>query len=253
MPRFAANLSMMFNEVPFLQRFQRAAAAGFEAVEFLFPYEHPAQAVRDALDEAGLTLALFNAPPGDWEEGERGLSALPGREDAFAESLDLAWAYAEVLKPHRLHVMAGIGGERATYVANLRRAAQAAPEGLPLVIEHINSRDMPGYHLPTTGEGLAVLDAVGAPNLALQLDLYHCQIMEGDLTKRIEALLPRVGHMQVAGVPERHEPDVGEINYPYVFNLLDRLGYVGYVGCEYRPRARTENGLGWFAPYRKVP
>ncbi|PLX39003.1 MAG: hydroxypyruvate isomerase [Hyphomicrobiales bacterium] len=254
MPRFAANLSMMFTERPFMERFAAAAEAGFEAVEYLFPYEHDAAAIRAELDSNGLTQALFNLPPGNWDEGERGLAALPGREGQFAASLDTALAYAEVIGVPRLHAMAGIAsGEdaRAAYIANLKLAAEKAAErGLTLLIEPINTRDMPGYHLSRTDDALAVIDAVGAANLRLQLDLYHCQIMEGDLARHIERLLPFVDHIQIAGVPDRHEPDLGEVNYPYLFDRLDELGYDGWIGCEYRPRDRTENGLGWFGSYR---
>ncbi len=247
MPRFAANLTMMFTERPFLERFEAAAAAGFRAVEFLFPYDRAAAEVRAALDAAGLELALFNAPPGDWDAGERGLAALPGREADFRETLAQALDYAAVLRPARLHLMAGLASgpaARETYRANLAWAAEAAA-GQGLTIEPINARDMPGYHLATSEDAVSVLDAVGAANLGLQLDLYHAQIMEGDLTRRIERLLPRIAHVQIAGVPERHEPDQGEVSYPHLFALMDRLGYAGFVGCEYRPRARTEDGLGW--------
>ena len=249
MPRFAANLSMMFTERPFLERFDAAAAAGFGAVEFLFPYSHPAADIRAALDRSGLELALFNTPPGDWEAGERGTASLPGREAEFRDSVALALDTAAVLQPGRIHVMAGIakGQEaRAVYIANLAHAAATAgAQGL--CIEPINSRDMPGYHLNTSADAVAVLDAVGAANLGLQFDLYHAQITEGDLTRRLEALMPRIAHIQIAGVPDRHEPDGGEVNYPHLFGVLDRLGYDGFVGCEYRPAGRTEDGLGWFA------
>jgi hydroxypyruvate isomerase len=252
MPRFAANLSMMFTERPFMERFDAAAAAGFEAVEFLFPYAHPAAEIRGALDRNGLALALFNAPPGDWEAGERGLASLEGREAEFREGIALALDYASVLNPGRLHIMAGLAegaGARAVYIGNLAHAAKAAGERR-LCIEPINSRDMPGYHLSTSTDAVAVLaavqDRVGADNLGLQFDLYHAQIMEGDLTRRLEALMPRIAHIQIAGVPDRHEPDTGEVNFPHLFGVLDRLGYAGFVGCEYQPRGRTEDGLGWF-------
>ncbi|HSF94011.1 MAG TPA: 2-oxo-tetronate isomerase [Thermohalobaculum sp.] len=253
MPRFAANLSMMFTERPFMERFDAAAAAGFEAVEFLFPYAHPASEIRGALDRNGLAMALFNAPPGDWDGGERGLASLAGREGEFCDAFRLALDYAAVLKPGRLHIMAGLaeGAEaRARYVANLAWAAEAAG-ALRLCIEPINSRDMPGYHLNNSTDGVAVLEAVGAPNLGLQFDLYHAQIMEGDLTRRLERLMPRIAHIQIAGVPDRHEPDGGEVNYPHLFAEIDRLGYDGYVGCEYRPKGRTEDGLGWFQAARQ--
>lgn len=252
MPRFAANLSMMFTEHAFLDRFAAAGAAGFEAVEFLFPYAETAADVRAALDGAGLKQALFNCPPGDWDAGERGMSAIPGREAEFREAIGKALDYAAVIAPDRLHIMAGLaeGPEaEATYVENLKWAAAQAPERT-FLIEPINSRDMPGYFLSTSTQGLRILDAVGAPNLKLQFDLYHTQIMEGDLTKRLESLIDRVGHIQIAGVPDRHEPDRGELNYPALFETLDRLGYDGWIGCEYRPAGRTEDGLGWFAPYR---
>ncbi len=248
MPRFAANLSMMFTERPFMARFDAAAAAGFAAVEFLFPYAHPAAEIRGALDRNGLALALFNAPPGDWEAGERGLASLRGREAEFRDSIARALDTAAVLQPHRLHIMAGLAegaAARAVYLANLADAAEAAgAQGL--TIEPINSRDMPGYHLNTSDDAVAVLVAVGAANLGLQFDLYHAQITEGDLIRRLERLMPRIAHIQIAGVPDRHEPDTGEVNYPHLFAVLDRLGYAGFVGCEYRPAGRTEDGLGWF-------
>ena len=248
MPRFAANLSMMFTDRPFLDRFAAAAAAGFEGIEFLVPYEHEAQAVRAALNAAGLKAALFNCPPGDWAEGERGMAAIPGREAEFRESFDLALRYAEAIRPDRLHVMAGLvaGAEaRATYVANLRWAATRAPDRV-LVVEPINTRDIPGYFLNRSDEAVSVIQEVDAPNLRLQFDLYHAQIMEGDLTRRLERLMPLIAHVQIAGVPDRHEPDAGEVNFPHLFAVLDALGYEGWVGCEYRPAGRTEDGLGWF-------
>lgn len=252
MPRFAANLSMMFTEYAFLDRFQAAAEAGFEAVEFLFPYDEAALDVRAALDGAGLQQALFNCPPGDWDGGERGMASIPGREAEFRDTIAKALDYAAVIAPDRLHIMAGLAeGLEAekTYNENLRWAAAQAPDRT-FVIEPINSRDMPGYFLSTSSAGLRLLDAIGAANLKLQFDLYHAQIMEGDLTKRLEALIDRIGHVQIAGVPDRHEPDEGELNYPALFEVLDRLGYDGWVGCEYRPAGRTTDGLGWFAPYR---
>ena len=218
MPRFAANLSMMFAEYPFLERFDRAAAAGFDAVEFLFPYDFEAGDIRAALDRNGLTMALYNTYPGDSEGGERGLAALPGRGDEFRDGVDRALEYAAVLKPSRIHIMAGIadGPEaRRSYIENLAWAAEAAG-GQTLCIEPINSRDIPGYHLATSADAIGVLDTVGAHNLGLQFDLYHAQIMEGDLTRRIERLMPRIVHMQIAGVPDRHEPDTGEVKIEFV-------------------------------------
>lgn len=247
MPRFAANLSMMFTERPFMQRFDAAAAAGFEAVEFLFPYSWSAVEIRGALDRNGLELALFNADPGDWEAGERGLASVVGREAAFRDSITQALDYAALLRPGCVHIMAGLAAgaaARATYIGNLAHAAEQAG-GQRLCIEPINNRDMPGYHLNNSTDALTVLDAVGVANIGLQFDLYHAQIMEGDLTRRLERLMPRIAHIQIAGVPDRHEPDIGELNFPHLFAVLDRLGYSGFVGCEYRPAGRTEDGLGW--------
>lgn len=257
MPRFAANLSMMFTDVPFLDRFGRAARAGFRAVEFLFPYAFAAEDIRARLVTNELELALFNMPPGDFESGERGLAAVPGREAEFAASIDTAIAYARALGLKRIHAMAGLQppgasreAMRRTYVANLMLAAQRlAAHGITLLIEPINTRDIPGYFLNTQAEAHAILAEIGAPNLRVQMDLYHCQIVEGDVAMKIRRYLPGVGHIQVAGVPERHEPDVGEMNYPYLFALLDELAYDGWIGCEYRPRAGTEEGLGWVKPW----
>ncbi|MGE0801083.1 MAG: 2-oxo-tetronate isomerase [Lautropia sp.] len=253
MPRFAANLSMMYTEVPFLERFAAAAADGFEAVEFLFPYEHSPQQLRERLDASGLQQVLFNTVPGDFAGGERGLACLPGRETEFLAGVDRAIEYAQVLGCPRLHAMAGLapaGAERAalgaTYRSNLRAAAQrCADAGLELLIEPINPRDIPGYFLNTQADAHRLVAEIGAPNLKVQMDLYHCQIVEGDLAMRIRQYLAGVGHIQIAGVPQRHEPDVGEINYPYLFDLLDELGYPGWIGCEYRPKGVTSAGLGW--------
>lgn len=259
MPRFAANLSMMFTEVPFLERFAAAAAAGFEGVEYLFPYEHPPEAIRKALDDAGLEQALFNLPPGDFAAGERGIAALPGREAEFRDGLEKALHYARVIGAKRLHCMAGLIGAEddreafsSTYLANVALAAEkAAPLGITMLIEPINTRSIPGYFLNYQRDGRRIIEQVGAANLKLQLDFFHCQIMEGDLAMHLRELFGVVGHVQVAGVPERHEPDVGEVNYSYLFDLLDEIGYAGWVGCEYVPRGRTEDGLGWFQSYRR--
>jgi hydroxypyruvate isomerase len=253
MPRLAANLSMMFQELPFLDRFKAAADAGFRGVEFLFPYDFPAETIRSKLDESGLEQALFNLPPGDWDKGERGLAAMPGREEDFSDALAKALDYAEALDCPRLHVMSGIVPEGTsqeacteTLIGNLRRAAPLAAErGKTLIIEPINTRDIPGYFLNYQKQALSILDAVGAPNVRLQFDLYHCQIMEGDLAIHMREQLGVIEHIQIAGVPGRHEPDVGEINYPYLFALMDGLGYQGWVGCEYKPRGETVAGLGW--------
>ena len=253
MPNFAANLSMMFTEHAFLDRFQAARSAGFTAVEYLFPYDFAPGDIKAALDAAGLKQALFNGPPGDWEAGERGMASIPGREQEFRDTIGKALEYASVLKPDAIHVMAGNAAgpsAQATYIDNLRWAAEQAGDQL-LVIEPINSRDMPGYFLSRSDQGVAILETVGAPNLKLQFDLYHAQIMEGDLTRRLERILPFIGHIQIAGVPDRHEPDAGELNLPHLFETLDRLGYTGWVGCEYRPAGATVDGLGWFSSYAK--
>lgn len=258
MPRFAANLSFLYTEWPFLDRYRAAAEDGFAAVECLFPYDHPAEAVAQRLREHGLVQALFNLSPGDWSAGERGVAALPGREAAFADTVEQALAYAQIIGCRRLHAMAGLvpasadlSSMRDTYVRNLRAAARRlAPAGITLLIEPINGRDMPGYFLRTQQQAHDIVQEVGEPNLRVQMDLYHCQITEGDLTRRLEKHLPGVGHIQMAGVPERHEPDGGEVAYASLFQRLDELGYAGYVGCEYRPRGQTRAGLAWFQPYR---
>ncbi|MDA8249070.1 MAG: TIM barrel protein [Rhodospirillales bacterium] len=257
MPRFAANLSMMFNEVPFLDRFAAAARAGFQAVEFLFPYEYPAAELRRRLDDNGLQQALFNAPPGDWAGGERGLASLPGRQRDFRDAIARALDYAAALDSPLVHVMAGIppagtapATAAAVYAANLAWAAeQAASAGRRLVIEPINHRDMPGYHLNTTGQAAAIIAAIGAAHLGLQFDIYHCQITEGDVSKRLEALMPITGHIQIADVPARNEPGTGELNWAYLFPRIDALGYAGWIGCEYRPAGETVAGLGWRKTY----
>jgi hydroxypyruvate isomerase len=258
MPRFAANLSMMFTEVPFLDRFARARAAGFEAVEFLFPYEHQAAEIAGRLKAEGLSQVLFNAPPGDWAAGERGVAALPGRAEEFRNGIRRALDYAGVLGCPRLHVMAGLtpaGVPRdtllATYAVNLAFAAEeCAKVGVKPVIEPINHRDIPGFFLNTTDQAAAIIEAIGPERIGMQFDLYHCQITEGDLVKRVEKHLPLIAHMQVADTPGRHEPGTGEVNWPFVFDRIDALGFRGWIGCEYRPKGVTEEGLGWFGPYR---
>lgn len=260
MPKFAANLSFMFTEVPFAERFARAAAAGFRGVEYLFPYEWPAHDIADALRAADLEQVLFNLPAGDWAAGERGLACLPHRQGEFAESVELALDYAMQLECPRLHCLAGLrpaGHDEAeleeTYIANLRYAAdRLAGIGATVMIEPINSRiDMPGYWLDSIDRGFALLDKVDRQNVKLQYDIYHAQIIAGDLARTLEARLPRIGHIQIADNPGRHEPGTGEINYPYLFERLDRLGYDGWIGCEYKPQAATEAGLGWAAAYLK--
>lgn len=258
MPKFAANLSMMYQEhVNFLDRFDAAARAGFKGVEFLFPYDHPPVAIAERLRQNGLTLALFNMPPGDWAEGERGIAALPGREKEFRDGVAEALRYAKATGCRTIHAMAGLwpeGHDRAAgervYVENLHYAVdRLAPEGITTVIEPINTRDIPGYFLNTTGQAMGYIRRVGKPHLHLQLDLYHVQIMEGDLAHHIRALDGNYPHVQIAGNPGRHEPDIGEINYPFLFDLLDELGYAGWVGCEYRPHGATDAGLGWARKY----
>jgi hydroxypyruvate isomerase len=264
MLRFAANLSMLYPEHDFLDRFGAAARDGFEAVEFLFPYAHAPARLAGLLAEHGLQQVLFNAPPGDWDAGERGLACLPGREDEFRRSIEQALRYAEALACPRVHVMAGLvpaGAERArlqaTYEANLAwAAAQAAGDGREVLIEPINPRDIPSYFLNRQDEAHRTVQAVGAANLKVQMDLYHCQIVEGDVATKLRQYLPsgRVGHLQIAGVPERHEPDVGELNHGYLFGVIEELavvsGWAGWIGCEYRPRrgaqpGGTSAGLGW--------
>ncbi len=255
--RLCANLSMMFNELPFLDRFEAAARAGFKGVEFLFPYDHQAAEIRARLEAAGLEQVLFNAPPGEWNGGERGLAALPGRQAEFRDGIARALDYAGVLGNKLLHVMAGIPSPTlspvtaaAMYAANLAWAAeQATAAGIKLVIEPINHRDMPGFHLNTMAQGAAVIEAIGRDRIGLQFDLYHCQITEGDLTERLNTFMPVIAHMQIADVPGRHEPGTGEINWSFVFSRIDALGYDGWVGCEYRPAGETVAGLDWRERY----
>jgi hydroxypyruvate isomerase len=249
MPRFAANLSMMFNEVPFLERFEAAARAGFKGVELLFPYEHPAKEVAARLEGAGLVQTLFNVPPGDFTKGERGIGGIPGREAELETGIATALRYAEALGCPRLHVMAGLtqhGANRPTYVANLRKAARlAAKQGVTLLIEPINGRDIPGYLVNRTSDALAVIAMVGEPNVGLQLDLYHRQIVEGDLSAAIREYGAIAAHMQLANPPDRGEPDAGEIDYAHAFKEIDASGFKGWIGCEYRPRGDTLAGLKW--------
>jgi 2-dehydrotetronate isomerase len=255
MPKFAANLTMMFNEVTFPQRFAAAAAAGFNAVEFLFPYDHAPQEVASWLKESHLENVLFNLPPGDWAAGERGIAALPGRESEFRTGVARGIEYALALGTKRMHMMAGLipagadlRAHREVYLGNLRRAArEVGKHGLDLLIEPINGRDMPGYFLNSQAQAHALCEESGEPNVKVQMDFYHAQIVEGDLATTFKKYFNGIGHVQIAGVPSRNEPDDGEVNYPYLFRLLDELGYDGWVGCEYRPRGRTEDGLAWLA------
>jgi hydroxypyruvate isomerase len=255
MPRFCANLSMLFTELPFLDRFEAAAKAGFAGVEYLFPYEYEPDEILDRLKANGLTQVLFNMPAGDWAAGERGLAALPDRAGEFREGVAKAARYAGALGTSSVHCMAGIlppgidaASARHTYVENLRFAAEAFSDlSANVLIEPINTRDMPGYFLTHTRQAMDVIAEVGAGNVRLQYDCYHMQIMEGDLTPTIERLLPSIAHIQIADTPGRNEPGTGEINYPFIFAHLDRIGYAGWIGCEYRPRGTTADGLGWLA------
>ena len=249
MPRFAANLTFLFNEVPFLERFAAAAAQGFTACEFMLPYDYPAEDLRARLDETGLTLVLFNTAQGNWAAGERGIAALPGREAEFDAALDSARAYARVLGNKLVHVMAGIdqhGARRETFVANLQRAAdRVAGDGLTLVIEPINTRDMPGYFLNRTGPALEILRDVDRTNVGLQFDCYHRAIMDGEVAQGYAEALPLIRHIQVASPPDRGEPDQGEVDYAQVFKMIDASGYKGHIGLEYKPRGETVAGLAW--------
>ena len=254
MPKFAANLSFLFTESPFPERFQKAAAAGFRGVEYLFPYAWSATELAGWLASAGLEQVLFNLPAGDWAAGERGLACLPHRQDEFAESVERALHYATLLDCPRLHCLAGLRPAgymeaelEATYIANLRYAAdRLACIGATVMIEPINSRvDMPAYWLDDMAKAFRVLEAVDRSNVKLQYDVYHAQIMAGDLTRTLSANIQRIGHIQIADNPGRHEPGTGEINYPFLFDQLDRLGYTGWVGCEYHPLTTTAASLGW--------
>jgi hydroxypyruvate isomerase len=264
MPRFAANLSLMYTELPFAERYAAAAADGFGAVECQFPYAFAAAELARRRADAGVEQVLINAPPGRAEAGERGLACLPGRQEAFRRSLlDQALPYAAALGCARVHVMAGLappGADRAalraTYVQNLAWAAhEAAAAGVAILIEPINRRDVPGYFLERQDEAHAIVAEVGSPGLQVQLDLYHCQIVEGDISTRLRRDLAsgRVGHLQIAGVPDRHEPDSGELDYGYLFDLIDTLGWRAAIGCEYRPRHTTRAGLAWFQRYKETP
>jgi hydroxypyruvate isomerase len=258
MPRFSANLTLLFTEVPFLDRFGAAAAAGFRAVEFVSPYAHPAGVVADLVRAYRLEVSVFNMPPGDWEKGDRGLACDPRRGDEFRDGITRAIDYAKALGCPRIHCMAGIrppdlaeADVQATYVANLRLAAGAlAAHGLELLVEAINDRDMPGYWVNTSRQALDTLRAVGAPNLRFQLDAYHLHVMGEDPAAVLEREWDRVGHVQIADAPGRHEPGTGEIDLGSFFRLLDRREYPGWVGCEYRPRTTTAAGLGWLEPWR---
>ena len=258
MPKFSANLGFLFTELPFLDRFAAAAGAGFMGVEYASPYEHSARAITERLADHGLTQALFNLPAGDWQAGERGIAIFPGREQEFRDSVSRALDYAGELGCDRLNCLAGIappGADREpleeTFLTNLAFAAEAARrQGVKLLIEPINIGDMPGFFLNRSDEALRLMARVKSDNLYLQADIYHMQVMEGDLARRLEAAMPLIGHIQIADNPGRHEPGSGEINYAFLLPLIDRLGYGSWVGCEYRPLTTTEAGLAWMAAYR---
>ena len=253
MPKFAANLTTLFTERPLPDRFAAAADAGFEAVEVLNPYDHAPEDLARRREAAGVAQALINLSPGDAAKGERGISALPGREADFKASVSQALEYAQALGTKGAHVMAGVvesglANQAAveTYLANLAYAAEIfAGHGIWVTIEPLNVRAAPGYLISRQGEARDIIERVGHPNLGLQFDVFHVQIMEGDVAVRLREFMPIIRHIQIAGVPDRHEPDTGEINYPYLFGVIDELGYAGYIGCEYHPAATTEEGLGW--------
>ena len=283
MPNFAANLSFLYTELPFLDRFEAAAKDGFKAVEFLFPYSYDPQDIAVRLKTNGLKQVLFNLPPAGvdassieqaWANGMRGVACLQGRESEFAQGVDLVLRYAEVLQCTQLHMMAGIvpaatstASAQQTYIQNAKYAGQqAAVLGINILIEPINTRDMPGYFLNRQAHAHALLQAIDQPNVKVQMDLYHCQIMEGDVLQPLQQYLPtgKVAHIQIANTPDRHEPKInnvqnGEINYAAAFDLIDSMGYTGWIGCEYKPRLQgeltgessaTSMGLDWFKPYR---
>jgi len=257
MPKFAANLSMLFTERDFLARFAAAARCGFTAVEYLFPYASPKERLAELLREHGLTQVLHNLPAGDWERGERGIACHPDRMGEFQEGVERAVDYARALGCRQINCLAGVAPAsiphqrtRETFIANLKYAApRLAEHGIKLLIEPINTIDIPGFFLCRTSQALEIMAEAAEPNLYLQYDVYHMQMMEGNLATTIKENLGRIAHIQVADVPGRHEPGTGEINYKFLFQHLDAIGYQGWIGCEYKPLAKTEDGLGWLAPY----
>ena len=254
MPRFSANLSMLFGEHDFLDRFDAAARAGFRAVEYVGPYDHAPEVVAARLKKNGLEQALFNLPAGDWAAGERGIAVLPDRTGEFRKSVDTAITYAKALGCGQVNCLAGIAPAGLAsaeleniFVENLKFAADRLEKaGIKLLIEAINTRDVPGFFLNTSKQALRIIDRVGSKNLYFQYDIYHMQVMEGDLARTIATNLDRIAHIQIADNPGRHEPGTGEINYPFLYDHLDRIGYAGWVGAEYKPKAGTEAGLEWF-------
>ena len=257
MPKLAANLTMMFNEVEFLDRFEAAARSGFRAVEFALPYDYDKGALVERLEGSGLVVALHNLPAGDWAAGERGIATAPARVGEFQDGVGLALEYAKALGCGKVNCLAGIppqGAEpddlREALVSNLRFAAARLGEaGIRLLVEPINTRDIPGFYLNYSQQALSIIEEVGSSNLSLQYDVYHMQIMEGDLIPTMRANLGSIGHIQIADTPGRHEPGTGEINYPNVFSAIDDMGYEGWIGCEYIPLTTTEEGLGWADKY----
>ena len=258
MPKFAANLTMLFNEVDFMDRFKAARDAGFKGVEYLFPYAYPKDQLAEQLDRYGLTQVLHNISSGDWAKGERGIAVLPDRMGEFQDSVGNTIEYATALGCKRINCMAGIAPAgvdpdklRETLVANIRFAGQQLKvHGIKLVVEAINTFDIPGFHVSRTQQTLDLIDAAGCDNIFVLYDIYHMQRMEGELAATIKKILPRIAHMQLADNPARNEPGTGEINYTYLFDHIDKLGYEGWIGCEYKPKTTTVEGLGWIAPYR---
>ena len=257
MPKFCANLTMLWNELDFPDRFAAAAKAGFKGVEYLFPYDYDKNQLAEKLAQHKLTQVLHNLSAGNWANGERGIACLPDRVGEFQESVGTAIEYAKALGCKQLNCLAGLAPAgvpdeklRATFVSNLKFAAQKLKEaGIKLLIEPINTRDMPGFYLNRTRQALDVIRDTGSDNLFVQYDIYHMQNMEGDLARTIEANLAMIPHMQLADNPGRNEPGTGEINYPFLFGHIDRIGYTGWIGCEYKPRTTTDAGLGWATPY----
>ena len=257
MPKLNANLSMMFNEFEFPERFDAAAKAGFKGVEFLFPYAYEKGLIAETLERNRLEMVLFNMPPGDWDAGDRGMACDPARKSEFQDNVGIALDYALALKCKQIHCMAGlkprgVGDDqmRDAYIENLQFAGKAlAAHGISVLIEAINTRDIPGFYLNYSRQAFDIMHYADVPNLAFQYDIYHMQIMEGDLAPTIESKLAKIGHMQLADTPGRHEPGTGEINYPFLFDFIDRIGYKGWIGCEYRPAGDTEAGLGWAKPF----
>jgi len=259
MPQFAANLTMLFNESPFMERFEKAAQSGFQAVEFLFPYAFSAQEIKQKLEENKLQLVLHNLPAGDWDAGERGIACLPDRVAEFQAGVSKAIEYAKVLGVKQLNCLAGkipAGADldllRKTFVSNLRYAsAELKKANIKLLIEPINTFDIPTFYLSKTQQAVEIINEVDSDNLFIQYDIYHAQRMEGELANTMENNLSKIGHIQLADNPGRNEPGTGEINYGYLFKFIDRIGYQGWIGCEYKPATNTQAGLGWIQALSK--